>query len=154
MNAPDLLDHLARWHATVELGEGDRVVLHEYDSESLPRELLETCRGHKQELLVWLRWERAAGVLWEAVFGRMAARADLADDADFQALVAVADAAHLRHDRAALVDALFDLESLARATGPEEKGGTSSAKVDRAVLAWFDVDFSAAVDGMTEGEES
>ncbi len=114
MNAPDLLARLGEWCAVADLADDGRVVVCECTDPHVPPELLEACREHKQELAAWLTWERDAAALWRALFDRLSDRADLAGDPDFQALVAVADAAHLRHDRAMLADALLDLEALAR----------------------------------------
>ncbi|MHB9150480.1 MAG: hypothetical protein ACYC33_10460 [Thermoleophilia bacterium] len=118
MNVPDLIARVGEWLAVVELDADGRVVVRECRDCHVPLELLDECREHKAALGGWLRWEQAAAVLWRSVFRRMFSRADLAGNPDFQALLAVADAAHLRHDRAALVDALLDLEDRAREVTP------------------------------------
>jgi len=119
VSIPDLLANVGEWLATVELGPEGGVVVCEHSAHHLPEDLLRTCREHKEEIAVWLRWERAADALWRAVYRRLSSRSDLASDLHFQTLRAAAEAAHLRHDRPALVDALLDLEAYARTTRPD-----------------------------------
>ena len=118
---PDLQARLAEWLAVVELDADGRAAVRECSDTPVPPDLLEECREHKAALQEWLTWERDAVVLWRAVHRRIAAtgkRADLATDPRYRELEAAADAAHLRHDRSALADALLDLEAHARRTAP------------------------------------
>lgn len=127
MNVRDLLARLGEWLAVAELDADGRVVVRECSHYHVPADLLEECREHKPELAEWLLWERDAATLWRAVHQRIAAtgeRADLAADSRYRDLEARADAAHLRHDRAALVPALSDLELHANATRPLRHDGT------------------------------
>lgn len=114
MKVPDLLSRVGEWLAVVELAADGREVVRESSDHHEPPELLEELRVHKLELGAWLLWEQDAALLWRATFRRLSDRADMATDADFQALDSVAEAAHRRHDRAALVDALSQLEAYAR----------------------------------------
>lgn len=114
MNVPDLLARAGEWIATVALDADGRVVVRECSDHHVPPKLLEELRVHKVELGAWLQWEKDAALLWRSTFGRLSDRADLVDDPRFQALDSEAEAAHLRHDRAALVDALSRLEEYAR----------------------------------------
>ena len=119
MNVLDLCARVAEFLAVVELTDAGEVVVREYSEHRVPPELLATCREHKAELAAWLTWERDAAALWRAVFDRIAAtgdHADLATDSKYLRLEAIADAAHARHDRAGLVDALLRLETYGTTT--------------------------------------
>lgn len=134
MTVRDLIARVEEWRAVLDLDADGRVVVREYGKQPLPPELLEVCREHKQELAEWLRWDQAAIRTWRTVFRRIAASWPAScplDTTEWDTLNAVAEAAHLRHDRAALVDALLDLEALARATRPQVQADADR----RAILA-------------------
>ncbi|NLG65984.1 MAG: hypothetical protein GX537_10305 [Actinobacteria bacterium] len=116
MTVAGLLARCADWLLEVK-ADGDRLDIRQVvPCDPPPADLLEAMRERKAEVLAWLQWEDHATALWRAVFGRLCDRADLPADPQYQVLERVAEAAHRRHDRAALVDALLDLENHAKRT--------------------------------------
>ena len=117
MTIPGLLARAADWLLEVKV-DGDRLNLRQVaPCDPPPEELLHAIlHERKAEVLEWLDWDRRAGVLWRAVFYRLRGRVDLPSDPKYKELEGAAEAAHRRHDRPALLDALLDLESYANRT--------------------------------------